>query len=94
MNSGIAPQDDVGAAAGHVGRDRDGALATRLGHDLGLALVFLGVQDLVVNPVSLEQVGSSSDFSIDTVPTEIGRPVAWTSLISSRIACVFSCSER
>ena len=44
---GVAAQDDVGAAAGHVGRDRHAALAPGLGHDLGLALVILGVQDLV-----------------------------------------------
>ena len=42
---GIAAEHDVGAAAGHVGRDRDGARRARLGDDLGLALVELGVQD-------------------------------------------------
>ena len=29
-----------------------------------------------------------SDFSIDVVPTRIGRPVSWTSRISSRIALI------
>ena len=40
----IAAQQDVGTAAGHVGRDRDHALASGLGDDLGFALVKLGVQ--------------------------------------------------
>ena len=35
-----------------------------------------------------------SDFSIDVVPTRIGRPVSWTSRISSRIAPYFSRSVR
>ena len=48
-NSGIAAEHDVGAAAGHVGRDRDGALAARLRDDLGLALVLLGVQHVVLD---------------------------------------------
>src|SRR5690606_27154545 len=30
---GVAAEDDVGAAAGHVGRDGDGAPAAGLGHD-------------------------------------------------------------
>src|SRR5262249_40522442 len=34
---GVAAQDDVGAAAGHVGRDGHGPGPARLGDDLGLA---------------------------------------------------------
>ena len=49
---GIAAEDDVGAAAGHVRRDRDGAGPARLGHDLGLLLVKLGVQDDVRDAAS------------------------------------------
>ena len=45
-------------------------------------------------PYRLSISASSSDFSIEVVPTRIGRPVAWTSRISSRIACIFSRSER
>src|SRR6185312_2965148 len=40
----VAAEDDVGAAAGHVGGDGDGALAPGLGHDRRLALVVLGVE--------------------------------------------------
>ena len=46
---------DVGAAAGHVGRDRHRAALPGLGHDLGLALVVLGVQHVVVDPAALQQ---------------------------------------
>ena len=57
MNSGIAAQHDVGAAAGHVGGHGDRALAPRLGHDRGLTLVVLGVQDLVRDALPLEHPG-------------------------------------
>ena len=40
----VAAEDDVGAAAGHVGRDGDGALAAGLGHDVRLARVVLRVE--------------------------------------------------
>ena len=46
---GVAAEQDVGAAAGHVGRDRDRPLAPRLGDDVRFALVVLGVQHLVRN---------------------------------------------
>ena len=38
---------DVGAPAGHVGRNGHGAGKARSGHNLGLALVLLRVQHLV-----------------------------------------------
>ena len=44
---GVAAQQDVCTTAGHVGSDGHGAIATSLGHDMGLALVVLGVEDLV-----------------------------------------------
>ena len=44
---GVAAEDDVRAAAGHVCRYRDGTLTAGLGDDLGLALMVLGIQDLV-----------------------------------------------
>ena len=53
----VAPQDDVDAPPGHVGRDRDGAGAARLGDDLRLFLVVLGVQHLVGNPATAEEGG-------------------------------------
>src|SRR5699024_3037948 len=43
---GVAAQHDIGTTAGHVGGDGDGALFAGLGHDLGLTLVVLGVQDV------------------------------------------------
>ena len=48
-------QLDVGSAAGHVGGDRHAAFLAGLRHDLGLDLVVLGVQDLVFDPLCLEQ---------------------------------------
>ena len=54
---GVAAEHDVGAAAGHVGRDGDGALAAGLGDDRGLALVVLGVEDLVRDAASAQLVG-------------------------------------
>ena len=44
---GIAAQQDVGTTTGHVGGDGHGAVASGLGHDVGLALMVLGVEDLV-----------------------------------------------
>ena len=44
---GVAPEQDVDAAAGHVGGHRDGIEATGLGDDSRLPGVLLGVEDLV-----------------------------------------------
>ena len=80
----VAAQLDVGAAAGHVGGDGDRAQLTGLGHDLGLLFVMLGVQDLVRDALSLQHTGlSSSDFSMEMVPTSTGWPLAWHSSICS-----------
>ena len=43
----VAPEHDVGSAAGHVGRDRDDAGAPRLRDDLGLFGMLLRVEHLV-----------------------------------------------
>ena len=51
----IAAQQNVGAAAGHVGGNRDRAFASGLRDDEGLALVILGVQDLVLDAHLLQQ---------------------------------------
>ena len=70
-----AAEHDVGAAAGHVGRDRDRLGPARLGDDLGFARVLLGVQHLVRQLFLLAGiVDSSSEFSIDVVPTSTGWP--------------------
>jgi hypothetical protein len=45
---GVAAEQNVGAAAGHVGGDGDHAFASRLSHEFGFALVELGVQDHVL----------------------------------------------
>ena len=46
---GVAAQQDVGAAAGHVGGDGDGAGAPGLGDDARFLLVELGVERLVLD---------------------------------------------
>ena len=53
---GVAAEDDVGAAAGHVGGDGDGADAAGLGDDLRLAAgeLRLGVEQLVLDALALE----------------------------------------
>src|SRR5690606_14025922 len=51
---GVAAQDDVGAAARHVGGDGHGPFAARLGYDFGFPVVVLGVQHLVGNAPALE----------------------------------------
>ena len=59
----VAAEEDVRPAAGHVRGDRHRARAARLGHDPGLLLVELGVEHLVVDAASLEQLDRLSDFS-------------------------------
>ena len=46
---GVAAEDDVGAAAGHVGRNGDGADAASLGDDLGFLVgkLRLGVEQFM-----------------------------------------------
>ena len=55
MNVGIAAQQNVGAAAGHIGRDGDRALASGLRHDMGFALMVFGVQNLMPHAHLLQQ---------------------------------------
>ena len=94
MNSAIAAQQNVGAAAGHVGRDGDRALASRLRHDLGFVLVILGVQHHVLHALFLQMSESRSDFSTDVVPTSTGCPFSASFMISSAAAKYFSFSVR
>ena len=54
---GIAAEQNVGTAAGHVGGDRDRALAAGLRHDVGFALVILGVQHFVPHAHLLQDAG-------------------------------------
>ena len=53
----IAAEHDIRAAAGHVRRDRHGAKLARLGDDLGLFFVVLGVQDRVRHAAALQERG-------------------------------------
>ena len=51
------PQADIGAAAGHVGGDRDAADLAGLGDDLGFVGELAGVEDLVRQPGLGEAAG-------------------------------------
>ena len=51
---GVAAEQDVGAAAGHVGRDGDGALAARLGDDFRFLRVIFRVEDDVLDALAPE----------------------------------------
>ena len=55
-------QDDVGAAAGHVGGDGHHALLPGLGHDLRLFFVLLGVQNLVLDALPFQQLAQVFRF--------------------------------
>ncbi len=59
---GIPAEQDVHAAAGHVGGHRDGVQPPRLGHDLGLPGVLLGVEDVVRDPAAFEQARQNLGF--------------------------------
>ena len=49
---GVAAQHDIGTASGHVGGHGDGAELARLGHDLGLALMVFGVQQVMLDALA------------------------------------------
>ena len=46
---GVATEHDVRTTAGHVGGHGDGTLAARLGHNRGLSLVLLRIEDFMAN---------------------------------------------
>ena len=48
----VSAQQNVGAAPGHIGRDRDARFAPRLGDDLRLPLVVLRVQHAVLDALA------------------------------------------
>ena len=54
MEVRIAAEQNVGSAAGHVGRDRDRAFAPGLRDDEGFTLVILGVEDFVRDTHALQ----------------------------------------
>ena len=83
--SGIAAEQNIGTAAGHIGRNGDRAFAARLRDDGSLTLVILRVQHFMPErPFSSECEESRSDFSTEMVPTRTGRPFSFHSLISLR----------
>ena len=92
---GIAAEQNVGAAAGHVGGDGDHALASGLRDNFRFALVVLRVQnDVFFSPFFLSSSESRSDFSIEVVPTSTGWPLSCSLCISSAAAKYFSFSVR
>ena len=73
---GVAAEDDVGAAAGHVRGDGDGADAAGLGDDFRFTLgVFrLGVQQFVLDAAAFQHAGQLFRLATSVVPIRIGRP--------------------
>jgi hypothetical protein len=65
---------DVGAAAGHVGRDHDGAELPRVLDDVGLALVLLGVEHLVLDAVLRVSIWLSISDLLDARRADEDRP--------------------
>ena len=58
----IATEHNIRTPACHVGGNRDHFCATRLGHDVRLSRMLLGVQDLVGQFFGIQQLGD--DFRI------------------------------
>ena len=58
----ISAQQNVGAATGHIGRDGDHVFAPGLGDDLGFFFVLLGVQDVMLDSLLLQQIGEPLRF--------------------------------
>ena len=73
---GVAAEEDVDAAAGHVGGHGDRIEPAGLGDDVRLTRVLLGVEHLVGDAPLLELRQSFSDFSTEIVPTSTGWPVS------------------
>ena len=70
---GVAAEQDVGAAARHVGGDRDGVLAARLRDDLGFLRVELGVEDDVLDAAQLQELRQPLRL-LDRDRADQGRP--------------------
>ena len=92
---GVAAQQNVGAAAGHVGGNRHRALASGLRHNLGFALVILGVQDLMPDAHALQNAPRAFRISQPRwCPPAPAGPCALNSLISLAALRNFSTSVR
>ncbi len=72
----VAAEHDVGAAAGHVGGDGDGALAPGLGDDERLVLVVLGVEDVVGDLLLAEDAADGAALLDAGGADEDGLPLA------------------
>ncbi len=77
---GVAAEQDVDAASGHVGGDGDRAEATGLGDDLGFTGVLLGVEHLVLDAALAHQPAEDLAAATLAVPTRIGWPFSWRGL--------------
>ncbi len=86
----VAAELNVGAAAGHVGGDGDGAGNARLRDDEGFLFVIARVQHLMLDFQPFSRSDRLSDFSMDVVPTSTGCLRSLQSLISSMMALCFS----
>ncbi len=86
---GISAQQNVGAAAGHVRRNRDCSLASRLRDDFCFPLVLLRVQHLVRNARLFQQIGQVLGF-LDRNRADQHRLARFVNLPQAeRIAVVF-----
>ena len=61
----VAAQQNIGAAARHVGRNGDGPDASGLRHNQRLAFVLLGVQDVVLDLALLEDLDQPLGRALD-----------------------------
>ena len=87
---------DVRSATGHVRRDHDGAEFTRVGDDVGFALVLLGVEDLVLDAVlALEHVLELLGLLHACGPDKNGPPhvVEGLDLVHDRVPLVLGRQE-
>jgi hypothetical protein len=89
---GVAAEQNVGAAAGHVGRDGDGALAPACAMMSASRAWFFAFSTSCGTPSFLRKVREHLDFAIDTVPTSTGWPFSVQLLHSSAAASNFAFS--
>ena len=90
---GVAAQQDVHAAAGHVGGDGHRARAARLGDDAGLLLVLLGVQHVVRDALALEHLGQHLGGLDGDRADQHRLALLCSSSISSTTALNLACSD-
>jgi hypothetical protein len=77
---------DVGAAAGHVGRDRDGARLTGVSTMVASRSCCFAFRTLCGMPRTVSCWLSRSEVSTEVVPTRTGRPASRMAAISSATA--------